>query len=169
MNAEYKNISRALMEIRACKVRWKAAGYVRQDQYLCNFPALTLYNLHLYIMSSPPITDRIAAITNQIKDTVISAIADTNQLPPKVNMSTDYKFAGWMGTDKESANGKMVWQEYEPKTWTENDVDIQITHCGICGSDLHTLRSGWGPTQYPCCGMFLFFHNSEAIDSLETL
>ena len=27
----------------------------------------------------------------------------------------------------------------------------QITHCGICGSDLHTLRSGWGETLYPCC------------------
>jgi alcohol dehydrogenase (NADP+) len=24
-----------------------------------------------------------------------------------------------------------------------------ITHCGVCGSDLHTLRSGWGPTLYP--------------------
>ncbi|KAG5455457.1 MAG: chaperonin 10-like protein [Olpidium bornovanus] len=23
------------------------------------------------------------------------------------------------------------------------------THCGICASDLHTLRSGWGPTDYP--------------------
>jgi alcohol dehydrogenase (NADP+) len=28
---------------------------------------------------------------------------------------------------------------------------LQITHCGICGSDLHTLRSGWGETLYPCC------------------
>lgn len=48
-----------------------------------------------------------------------------------------------MGLDKASAEGKMVWQEYEPKTWTESDVDIKVTHCGICGSDLHTLRSGW--------------------------
>lgn len=22
------------------------------------------------------------------------------------------------------------------KTWTEDDVDIQVTHCGICGSDV---------------------------------
>lgn len=66
-------------------------------------------------------------------------------------MSTDYKFEGWMGLDKESVKGNMVWQEYEPKTWTEDDVDIKISHCGICGSDLHTLRSGWWPTKYPCC------------------
>jgi alcohol dehydrogenase (NADP+) len=24
-----------------------------------------------------------------------------------------------------------------------------LAHCGICASDLHTLRSGWGPTNYP--------------------
>ncbi|KAJ5909235.1 NADP-dependent alcohol dehydrogenase 7 [Penicillium taxi] len=65
--------------------------------------------------------------------------------------STDYKFEGWMGLDKESANGKMVWQSFEPKPWEETDVDFRVTHCGICGSDMHTLRSGWGPTMYPCC------------------
>ncbi|KAI5367186.1 Putative alcohol dehydrogenase, zinc-type, GroES-like superfamily, NAD(P)-binding domain superfamily [Septoria linicola] len=66
--------------------------------------------------------------------------------------STDYKFEGWCGLDKESANGKMVWQELpKVKTWEETDVDIEISHCGICGSDLHTLRSGWGPTPYPVC------------------
>ena len=66
-------------------------------------------------------------------------------------MTTDYKFQGWMGKDKHAVEGNMVWQEYEPKTWQETDIDIKITHCGICGSDLHTLRSGWGPTIYPCC------------------
>jgi len=64
---------------------------------------------------------------------------------------SSYKFQGWMGLDKDADKGKMVWQEFEPKTWTESDVDIKVTHCGICGSDLHTLRSGWGPTLYPCC------------------
>jgi alcohol dehydrogenase (NADP+) len=63
-------------------------------------------------------------------------------------MATDYKFQGWLGHDPDSVNGKMVWGEFEPKKWTEDDVDVKITHCGICGSDLHTLRSGWGPTPY---------------------
>lgn len=66
-------------------------------------------------------------------------------------MSTDYKFLGWLGLDKDSANGKMVWQGYEPKPFEETDVDIKITHCGICGSDVHTLRSGWGASSYPVC------------------
>ena len=65
-------------------------------------------------------------------------------------MATDYKFQGWMGLDKDSYKGNLKYQEYEPKTWTETDIDIKISHCGICGSDLHTLRSGWGPTLYPC-------------------
>lgn len=81
-----------------------------------------------------------------------------------------YKFEGWLGLDESSEKGKMVWQEFEPKAWEETDIDIKITHCGVCGSDLHTLRSGWvselvarrngrvidlmilqGPTDYPCC------------------
>ncbi|EGU82134.1 alcohol dehydrogenase (NADP+) [Fusarium oxysporum f. sp. raphani 54005] len=66
-------------------------------------------------------------------------------------MSTDYEFKGWLGRDPDSVNGKMEWDTFEPKKWEENDVDIKITHCGICGSDLHTLRSGWGETPFPCC------------------
>lgn len=66
-------------------------------------------------------------------------------------MATDYVFEGWLGRTPEAVNGKMEWGAFEPKKWEEEDVDIQITHCGICGSDLHTLRSGWGETPYPCC------------------
>lgn len=42
----------------------------------------------------------------------------------------------------------MEWGDFEPKKWTEDDVDIEISHCGICGSDLHMLKSGWGETPY---------------------
>ncbi|KAL9093060.1 MAG: hypothetical protein Q9165_004198 [Trypethelium subeluteriae] len=66
-------------------------------------------------------------------------------------MHTIPKYEGWMGLDPSAGQGKMVWQEYEPKQWEETDVEIRITHCGICGTDIHTLRSGWGPTLYPCC------------------
>lgn len=65
-------------------------------------------------------------------------------------MTQNYKFEGWMGLDSSAGDGNMVWKEYEPKTWEETDIDIKITHSGICGSDHHTLRSGWRPTEYPC-------------------
>ena len=36
---------------------------------------------------------------------------------------------------------------------TEHDVQIEILYCGICHSDLHTVRNEWSsimPTVYPC-------------------
>ncbi|KUI74313.1 NADP-dependent alcohol dehydrogenase 6 [Cytospora mali] len=64
--------------------------------------------------------------------------------------SASLNFEGWLGKTPDSVNGKMEWGSYEPKKWTEDDVDIEISHCGVCGSDMHTLKSGWGPTPYPC-------------------
>ena len=31
-----------------------------------------------------------------------------------------------------------------------DDVVVEIAYCGICHSDIHTARSEWGPTAYPC-------------------
>jgi alcohol dehydrogenase (NADP+) len=56
--------------------------------------------------------------------------------------TNEAQFQGWVAVDENSV-GNLKWQAYEPKPWEETDVDIEITHCGICGSDLHTLRSGW--------------------------
>jgi uncharacterized zinc-type alcohol dehydrogenase-like protein len=30
------------------------------------------------------------------------------------------------------------------------DVQVEIAYCGVCHSDLHTVRSEWGGTKYPC-------------------
>lgn len=40
---------------------------------------------------------------------------------------------------------------YEPRPLGPMDVEILISHCGVCGSDIHTIDSGWGPTNYPIC------------------
>ncbi len=66
-------------------------------------------------------------------------------------MASEYTFKGWLGMDPSAVKGQMQWKEFEPKKFEETDVDIQISHTGICGSDIHTLRSGWSPTNYPCC------------------
>jgi hypothetical protein len=47
--------------------------------------------------------------------------------------ATNFAFQGWMGLDKDSANDPMKWQSYQPRTWEETEVDLKITHCGICG------------------------------------
>ena len=60
-------------------------------------------------------------------------------------MTTDNtKFEGWMGLDANSVNGQMVWQEFTPKPFGDADIDIEIECCGVCGTDLHTLKSGHG-------------------------
>lgn len=47
----------------------------------------------------------------------------------------------------------------EPLEWTEGklraeddySVDMDVSHCGICGSDIHTMDSDWGAAKYPVC------------------
>lgn len=38
----------------------------------------------------------------------------------------DYKFYGWMGKNKSAIEGKMEWEEFTPKPWSESDVDIKV-------------------------------------------
>ncbi|KAF2435411.1 NAD(P)-binding protein [Tothia fuscella] len=60
-------------------------------------------------------------------------------------------FTGWLGHNPASTKGNMKWETFTPKPFTDDDIEIKISHCGICGSDLHTLRSGWGKSLYPVC------------------
>jgi uncharacterized zinc-type alcohol dehydrogenase-like protein len=38
---------------------------------------------------------------------------------------------------------------YEPGDLGPQEVEIAITHCGICHSDLHLISNDWGISQYP--------------------
>jgi len=38
---------------------------------------------------------------------------------------------------------------YKARELGEDDVEIKISHCGICFSDLHTIDEGWGPCFFP--------------------
>lgn len=39
---------------------------------------------------------------------------------------------------------------FERRSPNPNDVVIQIQYCGICHSDIHTVRGEWGTPRYPC-------------------
>ncbi len=39
--------------------------------------------------------------------------------------------------------------EYKPEPLSNNEVEIEVTHCGICHSDLSMWKDDWGMTQYP--------------------
>lgn len=59
------------------------------------------------------------------------------------------KFVGWVAKDETAVDGNMEWQYYDPKPFLETDIDIEVTHCGICSSDLSHLSSAWKPADYP--------------------
>jgi uncharacterized zinc-type alcohol dehydrogenase-like protein len=49
-----------------------------------------------------------------------------------------------------AADKPVVAMDIERREPGPRDVQIDIAFCGICHSDLHTIRSEWGGTVYPC-------------------
>jgi uncharacterized zinc-type alcohol dehydrogenase-like protein len=49
-----------------------------------------------------------------------------------------------------AADKPLEKMEIERRRPGPRDVQIDIAYCGICHSDLHTVRSEWGGTLYPC-------------------
>ncbi|KAL9548602.1 hypothetical protein PS6_006532 [Mucor atramentarius] len=63
-------------------------------------------------------------------------------------MSSENHFTAWAGV----AKGEPLKQiELKLKEWDEDSVEMEVSHCGICGSDIHTLDSDWSATKYPIC------------------
>ncbi len=54
------------------------------------------------------------------------------------------------GFAAESATTPLAPYTFERRDPGPDDVRIDIAYCGVCHSDLHTARSEWGPSLYPC-------------------
>jgi len=50
----------------------------------------------------------------------------------------------------ESAEVPLNQMDINRRKPTPHDVEIEILFCGVCHSDLHTAKSEWGPSMYPC-------------------
>ncbi len=48
-----------------------------------------------------------------------------------------------------SCGGAELLPRFEPGDLAPHDVEIKISHCGICHSDLHLITNDWGISQYP--------------------
>jgi len=46
-----------------------------------------------------------------------------------MSQQQDYKFEGWAALGKDSVEGKMAWQDYEPKAFADDDIDMKIMYC----------------------------------------
>lgn len=56
------------------------------------------------------------------------------------------KAFGYAAQDATAPLAPFSFERREPR---ENDVVIEILYCGVCHSDLHTVRGEWGGTLYP--------------------
>ncbi len=49
-----------------------------------------------------------------------------------------------------SPSSPLEYYNFERRDLRPHDVHIEIMYCGVCHSDIHTVRSEWGPAAYPC-------------------
>ena len=62
------------------------------------------------------------------------------------NATNEYRSKAYGATAPDSGVGPM---EITRRGLRADDVLIEISHCGICHSDLHSARNDWGRTTYP--------------------
>ena len=53
------------------------------------------------------------------------------------------------GLAAHAAGAELLPFRYDPGDLGIHEVEIGITHCGICHSDLHLISNDWGMSQYP--------------------
>ena len=53
------------------------------------------------------------------------------------------------GLAAHAAGAELLPFRYDPGELGMQEVEIGITHCGICHSDLHLISNDWGMSQYP--------------------
>ena len=54
------------------------------------------------------------------------------------------------GFAAQSAEADLSHYHFERRDPAPHDIVIDILFCGVCHSDVHTVRSEWGGTVYPC-------------------
>jgi alcohol/geraniol dehydrogenase (NADP+) len=48
-----------------------------------------------------------------------------------------------------AAGAELLPYKYEPGDLKQNEVEIAISHCAVCHSDIHLIDNDWGISQYP--------------------
>jgi alcohol/geraniol dehydrogenase (NADP+) len=48
-----------------------------------------------------------------------------------------------------AAGAQLVPYRYEPGELGAHEVEVKITHCGVCQSDVHLIDNDWGFSKYP--------------------
>jgi uncharacterized zinc-type alcohol dehydrogenase-like protein len=53
------------------------------------------------------------------------------------------------GLAAHAAGAELLPFKYDPGKIGPQEVDIAISHCGVCHSDIHLISNDWGSSQYP--------------------
>ncbi len=53
------------------------------------------------------------------------------------------------GLAAHAAGAQLLPYKYDPGDLKPNEVEVRITHCGVCHSDLHLIDHDWGISQFP--------------------
>lgn len=53
------------------------------------------------------------------------------------------------GLAAHAAGAELLAYRYDPGKLGSQEVEIGISHCGVCHSDLHLISNDWGISQYP--------------------
>ncbi|MGA3049498.1 MAG: NAD(P)-dependent alcohol dehydrogenase [Terracidiphilus sp.] len=53
------------------------------------------------------------------------------------------------GLAAHAAGAELLPFHYDPGKLGSQEVEIAVTHCGICHSDIHLISNDWGISQYP--------------------
>jgi uncharacterized zinc-type alcohol dehydrogenase-like protein len=48
-----------------------------------------------------------------------------------------------------AAGAQLVAYKYDPGELKANEVEVRISHCGVCHSDIHLIDNDWGFSKYP--------------------
>jgi len=48
-----------------------------------------------------------------------------------------------------AAGAQLVPYKYDPGDLKTNEVEVKISHCGVCQSDIHLIDNDWGFSKYP--------------------
>lgn len=53
--------------------------------------------------------------------------------------------------------------QYDPEPLQRHEVEVKISHCGVCSSDIHLIDNDWGITDYP------FVPGHEIVGTVQSL
>jgi len=53
------------------------------------------------------------------------------------------------GLGVHAAGAQLLAYKYDPGALQPNEVEIKISHCGVCFSDIHLIDNDWGMSKYP--------------------